>query len=302
MSDMSPDAKSILDAARDGDDPTRADDARTRKALVAQLGVGLAVAASTTASTTAAAAGAAGAGAAGTGGAMVGASSAGVLLAKILVGVALVGGIGAGGVSLYASRAPQIPAYVVVSASTAAPKLTAVLPSATPNSPTQQAQQMPVAPEALIANAGMATATATATTTATATATVAPPTPTGATAAAATARTTTAAAPAPHAGTPPPISKPAPSVASTLDDETRLVRDADAALRGGDASGALALLDQHARTFPHGVLAEERAAERVLVLCALGRTGEARTAAASFLRDRPLSPLATRIRSSCAAP
>ena len=37
MSDMSPDTKALLDAARDGDDPTRAEDARTRRALVAKL-------------------------------------------------------------------------------------------------------------------------------------------------------------------------------------------------------------------------------------------------------------------------
>ena len=125
MSDLSPDAKSLLDSARSGDEPTSADDARTQRALAAQLGVGLAIAASTTASTTAAAAGAAGAtgvgaasvgaagaagaGAAGAGAALVGASSTGILLAKVLAGVALVGGISAGGASLYRSRNVQAP-------------------------------------------------------------------------------------------------------------------------------------------------------------------------------------------------
>jgi RNA polymerase sigma-70 factor (ECF subfamily) len=59
------------------------------------------------------------------------------------------------------------------------------------------------------------------------------------------------------------------------------------------------LLDEHARTYPTGVLAEERSAERVLTLCKLGRKAQARTEAARFLRATPDSPLAQSIRSSC---
>lgn len=281
MSDMSPDAKSLLDAARDGDEPTGADDARTRRALVAQLGVGLTIAASTTATTSAAAAGAAGAGA-GVGGAVVGASSAGVLIAKVIVGIAVVGGIGAGGASLYRSRSPEISAPPAVSVATAAPRSRATAAAPAP--------QMQIAP------APLTTTPPTRALPATAAAAAAPATAT------ATPMATANTAPSPTVLFPRPVPKPAPPTVSTLDDETRLVRDADAALRGGDAARALTLLDEHARLFPSGVLAEERAAERVLALCALGRTGEARTAAATFLRDRPLSPLATRVRSSCGAP
>jgi hypothetical protein len=88
---------------------------------------------------------------------------------------------------------------------------------------------------------------------------------------------------------------------STLEAETRLLRDADVALRSGDAQRALALLDEHAARFPDGVLQEERAAERVLALCGLGRTSEARADVDRFLRERPRSPLADRVRSSCVA-
>jgi RNA polymerase sigma-70 factor (ECF subfamily) len=60
------------------------------------------------------------------------------------------------------------------------------------------------------------------------------------------------------------------------------------------------LLDKHARSFPNGILAEERAAERVLALCALDRMADARAAASAFLRAHPHSPLAARVKSSCA--
>ncbi len=58
----------------------------------------------------------------------------------------------------------------------------------------------------------------------------------------------------------------------------------------GDPSGAIALLDEHARRFPSGALGEERDATRVLALCALGRTGEARAPAARFFAAFPGGP------------
>jgi RNA polymerase sigma-70 factor (ECF subfamily) len=96
---------------------------------------------------------------------------------------------------------------------------------------------------------------------------------------------------------------PAPSVSespSSLESETRLLRDADFELRTGHPDGALALLDRHAALFPHGTLVEERMVERVLVLCALGRGAEAEAEGALFLRERPRSLLADRVRASCA--
>jgi RNA polymerase sigma-70 factor (ECF subfamily) len=72
-------------------------------------------------------------------------------------------------------------------------------------------------------------------------------------------------------------------------------------LKRGDAAHALDLLNRHAALYPAGALVEEREAERVVVLCALGETQRARAAAAVFLRDRPRSPLAARVRGSCAA-
>jgi len=87
--------------------------------------------------------------------------------------------------------------------------------------------------------------------------------------------------------------------AERLAREARLVKDGVIALRSGDAAHALALFDEHARTYPNGVLADDRAVERVIALCDLGRLAEARAAAHDFLTSKPSSPLAARMRASC---
>ncbi len=97
----------------------------------------------------------------------------------------------------------------------------------------------------------------------------------------------------------PVLEPPAPS-SHALEREARLLADARGALKGGDGSGALALLDEHARVFPHGWLANERAAERVVVLCSLGRRSEAIREGAAFLAGRPKNPLTRRVEMSCA--
>jgi RNA polymerase sigma-70 factor (ECF subfamily) len=81
--------------------------------------------------------------------------------------------------------------------------------------------------------------------------------------------------------------------------EAELLRDADRALKAGDPARALNLLVEHTTRFPNGILIEERDAERIVVLCALGRSDEARIAAVEFLRVRSRSPLAQRVRESC---
>jgi hypothetical protein len=96
-----------------------------------------------------------------------------------------------------------------------------------------------------------------------------------------------------------PAPRQQPVGPATVAAEAELLRQADAALKAGDAARALALLGEHATRFPNGMLIEEREAERIVVLCALGRTEEARAAASQFLRVRPRSPLSQRIRESC---
>jgi hypothetical protein len=83
----------------------------------------------------------------------------------------------------------------------------------------------------------------------------------------------------------------------TLAKETALLRQADAALRAGDTARAIALLDQHAARFPQGVLAPERTAERLIVLCQVG--GADRGAVAQYLAAHPASPLTSRVRGAC---
>jgi outer membrane protein assembly factor BamD (BamD/ComL family) len=77
------------------------------------------------------------------------------------------------------------------------------------------------------------------------------------------------------------------------------LKAAEQALRAGDPGSALRALDEHARRYPNGSLAEERTVSRVLALCAAGRTDEARGVARNFLASRPSSPHLSRVRASC---
>ncbi len=88
----------------------------------------------------------------------------------------------------------------------------------------------------------------------------------------------------------------------SLEAEMRWVRAADAALRGGDAGLALSLLNQHAREFPNGVLAEEREGLRVVAGCQSGISPSAQRVAARFLEHAPRSLIAGRVRAACAQP
>ncbi|MCA9590992.1 MAG: hypothetical protein KC657_37095 [Myxococcales bacterium] len=63
------------------------------------------------------------------------------------------------------------------------------------------------------------------------------------------------------------------------------------ALSRGDAAGALAALDTHAREFPKSQLAEEREVLAIQALASSGRVAEARRRAARFRTTFPKSPL-----------
>jgi hypothetical protein len=96
---------------------------------------------------------------------------------------------------------------------------------------------------------------------------------------------------------------PAPAAsngATSLAEETSLLHAAQRELARKNTSVALELLEEHATRFPQGALAQERRAARVLALCDLGRTAEARRAAEAFVRAAPQSPLVPRLRGSCA--
>jgi TolA-binding protein len=91
----------------------------------------------------------------------------------------------------------------------------------------------------------------------------------------------------------------ATSHASSLAEETTLLRAAHDAIAAGDPARALRLLDEHAARFPNSALEPERSAERVFAYCAAQDTAYARAAASSFLAAHPTGPLAMRVRSSC---
>jgi hypothetical protein len=88
--------------------------------------------------------------------------------------------------------------------------------------------------------------------------------------------------------------------ASGLERERNIVAASQRALADGRPSRALDLLDQHARTFPHGAMAEDRDALRVVALCAAGRTEDAEKQRTKFFRRWPKSLHASRVRTACA--
>ncbi|MFV8755209.1 hypothetical protein ACNOYE_32065 [Nannocystaceae bacterium ST9] len=90
----------------------------------------------------------------------------------------------------------------------------------------------------------------------------------------------------------------APISVDDLEAELALVR---AARAQDDPERALEQLDEHARKFPQGSLADEREALRVVALCKLDRLAQARTAARSLVASRPRSPLLDRVREGCPA-
>jgi len=108
---------------------------------------------------------------------------------------------------------------------------------------------------------------------------------------------------------PPAVEPPTPATvaaeptspeASSLLEETELLRAAQTSLGAGDARAALARLDDLGARHADGILREERLAAHIVALCAVGRDQDARREAARFLAEAPLSIHAARVRGSCA--
>lgn len=99
------------------------------------------------------------------------------------------------------------------------------------------------------------------------------------------------------------VASPAPlaPTESQLAEELRLMSRAQLELRSGNAAGALDALDEYVRSFPRGALREEQVAARVQALCALHRVPEARAETVQFLADHPQSPYTAKVRASCGA-
>jgi hypothetical protein len=90
-----------------------------------------------------------------------------------------------------------------------------------------------------------------------------------------------------------------PRKASSLIEETEMLRKAQDSMAAGDAAAALARLDELGTRHPDGVLREERMAARVAALCAAGRKDEAQREAARFLAETPRSIHAPKVTAPC---
>jgi hypothetical protein len=97
---------------------------------------------------------------------------------------------------------------------------------------------------------------------------------------------------------PRPVRRAAPEAIdrAALSVEVTLVQDAARTLAGGDAAGALRVLDAYDRKWPHGALAEEAGALRVQALERSDRTAEARALARKLLDAHPHGVLAARLQ------
>jgi hypothetical protein len=279
MSELEPVDHALLDLARGGHEPTDEDRTRLRGRLAARLGVaaGLTLASTTIAASSSGAAAVAGGGAVAT-------------AAKVLAGLAVLTAIGGGSVAYFravGSAPRQAVASSPVSHSvvqTAETHGTVAVPVAPPSPRLPEAAESPPATAAGSSPALQAIPVSPK-------AVAAPPV-----LSAPTSRSASSAPVEPLQS--PPAVGPA---STTLEAETRLLLAGIAALHAGDAVRALAFFDEHARDYPSGVLAEERAVERILALCSLGRSDDVRAAASAFLAAHPGSPLAPRVRASCAA-
>jgi hypothetical protein len=121
--------------------------------------------------------------------------------------------------------------------------------------------------------------------------------------------TTPIDAPAPTAPTrTPPATALAPRVANKakpsdlLAEESRLLGEARAQLRGGDAAAADATLERLQRGFANGALLQEREVLRIDVLEARGDHVAAKRAARTFVKRYPTSPHSTKLRLLLTAP
>ena len=92
-----------------------------------------------------------------------------------------------------------------------------------------------------------------------------------------------------------------PSQAPSLSPDTALLRTATQALHEDDAAEALRLVAEHSTRFPDSPLTDVRDALHIQALCRAGEVTQARAHARAFLDRRPQSPVAQRVRNTCAA-
>ncbi|MEC7524887.1 MAG: hypothetical protein VYE22_33715 [Myxococcota bacterium] len=335
IDELSSDARALIEGARGGDEPTSADRARVRRAVMAAIAAGAGAAtagaassaaaasgtsaattttATTTTATATTATGAAGAAAGGT--AAASGATAGLATSVKLAAALMVAGA-VGGTVAVAPWEPDEASTSHVAQAVEARTANGARPAERldPSSPapTPEAAESPEPEPARLETAALEPAaleTAALETGEPSPEATQPPAPSHA-------RRAPRASPAtvPPATVPPATASPAtvspagepeaaepeaaPS-ASSLAAEVALLRRAQAAINQGDADAALRILAEHASQHPSGVMAAEREAARVVALCRAGREAEARAASARFLRAHPQSPLRARVQSACA--
>lgn len=118
----------------------------------------------------------------------------------------------------------------------------------------------------------------------------------------------------PNVSTPPttvaaPLPRPAKASATaagssvppvrSASEEALLVATAEAQLRGGHPAAALALYEQHLRDYPKGALRHESQSGRIVALCGVGRSSEARAEIARFAEKHPGSQTLLRMQRAC---
>jgi hypothetical protein len=277
MNDLSDDAKALFDAARQAQEPTARDRELVRAALLLRIG-GAAATLGVAKTGTAAALG--------QGTAL--ASGGKVLLAlKVVVGLTVAGGVGT---LAHHSLAPDTPAsQAPIRSRGGSDSSTGTAPGLASASAAQRSQEADQESEDVGSAATSAGARPAQT----------KPTERRPQPRLEPSKPSSAAAPVsdiPAAGAFPE----GPAKSSDLSLEARALSLVQRAVREGRSSEALTLLDQQERDFPQGELRQERVAARVVALCAAGKASEARALAADFLAKAPHSPLAARMRTTCA--
>lgn len=96
-----------------------------------------------------------------------------------------------------------------------------------------------------------------------------------------------------------PLVEPEDPTPTLSDAEVALLERARRLARQGEHAAALAVLREHAQSYPRSVLGPERTAEQVAVLCRMG-AASAESARASFLADDPPQYLRSRVEKACA--
>jgi hypothetical protein len=287
MTELSQDARALIEQERSSGSPRRHDKTRVRSRLIAELGSG-AFASSAVA------------------GAGVSASDARALAAKVgngtsiwLKGVAALATVAAGAAVLYVAGAsrPQLPASAARPPMQQARQqgLEGSESAAAAASATAAAPAAPAQVEATTTNAGAASAAG-------ATALVERSSPAQATARRPRAKRSateldTASAVSERAQREIAVSAPAAATSSSVAAELALLARAQRALREGRTADALAFAHQHATNFANGALSEERLGIETLARCMSGERPQA--SARAFLERAPSSPLAARVRKEC---